>query len=153
MQITVISVGKKSEASITDAIETYESRVNRVTKFNWEYIAPSGLDGQQARKEESVRILARCKPDSTLWLLDERGIQITSPELGQKLESSQNSSTQHIIIIIGGAFGVDDSVRSRADFIWSLSKLVFPHQIVRLLLVEQLYRAYEINRGSGYHHD
>ena len=153
MQITVISVGKKSETSIADAIDKYASRVKRVANFNWEYIAPSGLDGQLARKEESVKILARCKPEATIWLLDERGIQISSPELSQKFEFAQNSSTQHIIIIIGGAFGVDESVRSRADFVWSLSKLVFPHQIVRLLLVEQLYRAYEINRGSGYHPD
>lgn len=152
MRITIISVGKKHDAAISAAIDDYSVRVNRSAKLTWEFIAPSGQSGDNARQEESAKILARCNSATAVWLLDEAGTQITSPELGQKLERAQNNSTEHLSIIIGGAFGVDENVHARADFIWSLSKLVFPHQIVRLLLVEQLYRAYEINRGSGYHH-
>jgi 23S rRNA (pseudouridine1915-N3)-methyltransferase len=120
--------------------------------LTWEFIAPSGRSDNIARQQETVKLLARCKPNDVLWLLDEVGTQISSPQLGKRLESAQNSAVAHIIIVIGGAYGVDDTLRKRADFVWSLSQLVFPHQIVRLLLAEQLYRAYEINRGSGYHH-
>jgi len=152
MKITVLSVGKKHDPQLAGAIDDYTVRVARQIKVEWEFIAPSGLAADAARVEESTRLMARCKQDDTVWLLDEVGVSVTSPELAQKLEAAQNTSVQRLIIIIGGAFGVDDSVRHRADFVWSLSKLVFPHQLVRLILVEQLYRAYEINRGSGYHH-
>jgi 23S rRNA (pseudouridine1915-N3)-methyltransferase len=153
MKLVIISVGKKHDASLVDAIHDYTARISRSVNVSWEFIVPSGRSGDMARQEESIKILERCKPGALVWLLDETGDQITSPTLAQKLETAQNNSVDNIVIIIGGAFGVDETVHSRADFVWSLSKLVFPHQIVRLLLAEQLYRAYEINRGSGYHHE
>lgn len=152
MQIVVLAVGKKHDAQLVAVINDYSERVCRTAKFSWEFIAPSGLANNLARHDESARLLERCKPDDTVWLLDEVGTALSSPELADRLEAVQNASTQRLVIIIGGAYGVDDTLRQRAHFTWSLSKLVFPHQIVRLLLAEQLYRAYEINRGSGYHH-
>ena len=92
------------------------------------------------------------KSNETVWLLDETGVQLTSPELSEKIETLKNGSTKDLFIIIGGAYGVDKTIKDRVDFNWSLSKLVFPHLLVRLILVEQLYRAHEIARGSGYHH-
>ena len=152
MRIIIISVGKKHDAQLVSAITDFSERVSRSAKLSWEFIAPSGFDSDKARAEESLHILARCKPVDTVWLLDEVGTQLSSPELAERLEMAQNASIEQLTIIIGGAYGVDDSVRSRATFVWSLSKLVFPHQLVRLIVAEQLYRAYEINRGSGYHH-
>jgi 23S rRNA (pseudouridine1915-N3)-methyltransferase len=152
MRITVLSVGKKHDADLAPAIDDYSVRVNRSAKLTWEFIVPSGYDGDKARADESTSLLARCKPSDTVWLLDETGTQISSPELAGRLEKAQNASTEQLTIVIGGAYGVDAAMDARADFVWSLSKLVFPHQLVRLLLAEQLYRAYEINRGSGYHH-
>jgi 23S rRNA (pseudouridine1915-N3)-methyltransferase len=87
-----------------------------------------------------------------VWLLDERGEQLSSPALSKKIEVLKVHAVKNLTLIIGGAYGVDDTLRSRADFIWSLSDLVLPHQLVRLVLAEQLYRAGEIARGSGYHH-
>ena len=84
-------------------------------------------------------------------LLDERGQNVDSPALASRLQGAFDSSKQ-VAVIIGGAYGVDDRVRQRADFVWSLSKLVFPHQLVRLILAEQLYRAQEIAGGRPYHH-
>ena len=152
MRIAIVTVGKKHDAHLAAAIEDYSERVSRSARLSWDYIAPSGYEGDKARDDESTRILSRLKPQETVWLLDETGAQISSPQLSERLEGAQNASTEQITIIIGGAYGVNSLVHERADFVWALSKLVFPHQIVRLLLVEQLYRAYEINRGSGYHH-
>ena len=115
------------------------------------WLANSSLEGSRARQEESERILKQIKSDHFVILLDERGNNLSSPELSALLEE-QFTHSQSVIIIIGGAFGVSSELRERADIVWSLSKLVFPHQLVRLVLTEQLYRAQEIAKGSGYHH-
>lgn len=152
MKITIITVGKKHDPNLKNAIDEYTERFNRAIPVEWQILPPSGKPEPEARKEESGIIMARLKPASVVWLLDERGEQLSSPALAQKLEVLQYNAVQHLTIIIGGAYGVDDSVRDKADFVWSLSSLVFPHQLVRLMLAEQLYRATEIHRGSGYHH-
>jgi 23S rRNA (pseudouridine1915-N3)-methyltransferase len=105
----------------------------------------------RARQEESERIRARLGDDYVV-LLDERGKNMTSPELSALLASPLESG-RRITVIIGGAYGVDETIHARAETIWSLSKLVFPHQLVRLILAEQLYRAQSIRDGSAYHHE
>jgi 23S rRNA (pseudouridine1915-N3)-methyltransferase len=112
----------------------------------------SSFDGDRARQEESERILLRIKDGEYVVLLDERGENITSPALSARISDAQMEA-RRIVVVIGGAYGVDERVHARANFIWSLSKLVFPHQLVRLILAEQLYRAQEIARGGGYHHE
>ena len=151
MTIRVLSVGKKHDADLVHAINDYSERVSRSIRLTWEIIAPSGLPEPQARQDETERVLERLR-DDTVWLLDERGRQIDSPALSKKIQTLQVHSTKQLTIVIGGAYGVDERLHQRADFIWSLSALVFPHRIVRLVLAEQLYRATEIARGSGYHH-
>ena len=152
MKLSIITVGKRHDASIADAIAEYQKRLERVLAVDWVYIAPSTLQMQEARKAESVKILASLKESDVVWLLDERGEQITSTALSAKLETLQVHAVSRLVLIIGGAYGVDESVRQHAQWVWALSKLVFPHQIVRLMLTEQLYRATEIAKGSGYHH-
>lgn len=151
MTIRILSVGKKHDAALLAAITEYTARVSRVIKTEWEFVPPSGLPAQQARSDESERVLQRIR-DEIVWLLDERGEQIDSPELSLRLTGLQNTAVKQLTIVIGGAYGVSQSLHERADFVWSLSKLVFPHQLIRLMLAEQLYRATEIARGSGYHH-
>ena len=112
----------------------------------------SNFAEEKAREEETQRILAKIKPSDFVILLDERGKNISSPELAKMLSNGFVNS-QNFVIIIGGAFGVADELLQRANFVWSLSKLVFPHQIVRLILVEQVYRAQEISSGGKYHHE
>jgi len=87
-----------------------------------------------------------------VMVLDERGTNISSVELANKL-NQQFVDAKEVVILIGGAFGFTDEIRARANFVWSLSKLVFPHQLVRVILAEQIYRAQEINLGGKYHHE
>lgn len=94
--------------------------------------------------------MSRLRPHDFVILLDERGRNLNSPELSRLI---LDHTDQHIVIIIGGAYGVTETLHRRADIVWSLSRLVFPHQLVRLILAEQLYRAQEIARGGSYHHD
>jgi 23S rRNA (pseudouridine1915-N3)-methyltransferase len=152
MKIVIMSVGKKHDASLESAIAEYSERLNRAIPTTWELITPSGFDEQKARQQESLAIDVKLKPSDVVWLLDERGKQLTSPALAAQINVLQYQGVQRLVFVIGGAYGVDEELRKRANTLWSLSELVFPHQIVRLLLAEQLYRATEINRGSGYHH-
>jgi 23S rRNA (pseudouridine1915-N3)-methyltransferase len=151
MPIRVIAIGKKHEAWVEPGVQRYEKRLQRPFDVSWVLLPHSSREGDDARQEESERILSRLGDDDYVLLLDERGVLLSSPKLAQLLERPINSS-QLVTIIIGGAYGVSASVHERADTVWSLSPLVFPHQLVRLLLTEQLYRCQEIIRGGPYHH-
>lgn len=151
MSIRVLAVGKKHEAWVSDGIDRYERRLRKPFDVTWQLLPHSSREGDAARSEESERILARVDRDAFLVLLDERGKNLDSPGLAGKLQGALDRGRQ-VVLVIGGAYGVDDTVRSRADLVWSLSKLVFPHQLVRLVVAEQLYRAQEIAAGRPYHH-
>lgn len=148
--ITVIAVGKKHQPYIAEGITTFSKRLERAYEIKWAWIRPSGLnDIQAAKKHESAQILNQLAANQFVILLDETGQMFDSPALAEIID--QHLST-NLTFIIGGAYGVNDAIKQRANLIWSLSKLVFPHQIVGLLLTEQIYRAQTINRGHGYHH-
>ncbi len=148
----IIAIGKKHEKWVLSGIELFEKRLKKPFYLKWEILAHSNFAEEKAREEETVRILAKIQPRDFVILLDERGKNISSPELSKILANGFVNS-QNFVIVIGGAFGVTEELRKRANFVWSLSKLVFPHQIVRLILVEQIYRAQEISSGGKYHHE
>lgn len=152
MPVRILAVGKKHEAWVEDGIRRYETRLKRPFVSEWVLLPHSAREGLAARQEESERLLSRIRPDDFVVLLDERGKLLDSPGLSRLLLAPLEQSRQ-VVLIIGGAYGVDDSVHQRADVVWSLSPLVFPHQLVRLLLAEQLYRAQEIAAGHPYHHE
>lgn len=152
MAIRIIVIGKKHESWVAEGIERYQKRLKQPFNIEWVFLPHSSLSGVQARQEESQRIHKRLHGDDYVVLLDERGKIVDSPALSQLLLSPLESS-KNVVLIIGGAYGVDDTVHHRANTIWSLSKLVFPHQLVRLIVVEQLYRAQEIAAGNPYHHE
>lgn len=152
MAIRILAVGKKHEAWAQPGITRYETRLKRPFNVEWVLLPHSSREGDRARKDESERLLGRLRDDDFVVLLDERGAQFDSPSLSKLLLAPLELS-KAVTIIIGGAYGVDDSVHARANVIWSLSPLVFPHQLVRLILVEQLYRSQEIAAGHPYHHD
>lgn len=152
MPIKILSVGKKHEAWVLDGIERYQKRLRAPFSVEWVLLPHSSLEGDRARSEESERILSRLSTDDYVVLLDERGKLLDSPKLAATLSEQLNSS-RTVVFVIGGAYGVDQSVHSRAHLVWSLSPLVFPHQLVRLLLIEQLYRAQQIQLGGSYHHE
>ena len=150
MSIRIIAIGKKHEDWILGGLERYQKRLKKPYDIEWILLPHSSLEGASARQEESERILMKVEPSSYVILLDEIGKNISSPELSAMLE--RQFAHTHVTLVIGGAYGVTPELQQRADFTWSLSRLVFPHQLVRLLLVEQLYRAQEIKNGGKYHH-
>ncbi len=148
----IIAIGKKHEKWVSSGIELFEKRLKKPFDLKWDILPHSNFAEEKAREEETQRILAKIQPRDFVILLDERGKNISSPELSKILANGFVNS-QNFVIVIGGAFGVTEELRKRANFVWSLSKLVFPHQIVRLILVEQIYRAQEISSGGKYHHE
>ena len=151
MPIRILAIGKKHESWVQAGIARYETRLKRPFNTEWALLPHSSREGLQAREEESERLLGRINDDDFVVLLDERGKLVDSPTLSTLLlEPLERSKT--VTIIIGGAYGVDASIECRANIVWSLSPLVFPHQLVRLILAEQLYRAQEIAQGNPYHH-
>lgn len=151
VSVKILAIGKKHENWVGDGIARYEQRLRKPFDVLWQLLPHSAREGEVARAEESDRILSKLDRDAFVVLLDERGQNVDSPALASRLQGAFDSAKQ-VAVIIGGAYGVDDRVRQRADFVWSLSKLVFPHQLVRLILAEQLYRAQEIAGGRPYHH-
>ena len=152
MSVRVLAVGKKHEAWVADGIDRYERRLRKPFQTTWQLLPHSAREGDAARTEESDRILAKLDPRETVVLLDERGEGLDSPSLARHLQRAFDAG-RAVTLLIGGAYGVDERVRQRADLVWSLSRLVFPHQLVRLIVAEQLYRAQEIAAGRGYHHE
>ncbi|MFW0182692.1 23S rRNA (pseudouridine(1915)-N(3))-methyltransferase RlmH [Rothia sp. CCM 9417] len=150
MTIKIIAIGKKHEKWVAEGIDRYETRLRKPWDLTWQYLPHSSLAEEAARAEESRRILEKIDRDDYLILLDERGKMLSSPGLSRVLQAQLGF--KRIVLVIGGAYGVDETVRSRANTVWSLSELVFPHQLVRLIITEQIYRAGEIAAGRPYHH-
>jgi len=109
-------------------------------------------DVERTKKQEEELILKRLQAHHYLVLMDERGKMLTSPQWAQQFQQMMNQGTKTLVILIGGAFGVTDEVRKQAKQVWSLSSLVFPHQLVRLVLAEQVYRTFSILNNTPYHH-
>jgi len=151
MPIRIISVGKKHESWVAEGIERYQKRLNKPFEIEWVFLPHSSLSGTRARQEESQRILNRLGDNDYVILLDEKGKNINSIEIA-KILTSQLSASRPVVMVIGGAYGVDESMIDRCNYVWSLSGLVFPHQLVRLMLTEQIYRSQEIASGKPYHH-
>ncbi len=149
--ITIIAIGKRHESWLIDGIARYEQRMTRGWQLHWKLLAASSHSGDAARREESQQILRVLSPQAYVVLLDERGTMLDSPALSRSLHQPM-AQGKPLVLIIGGAYGVTESVMERANLVWSLSRLVFPHQLVRLILAEQLYRAQQIAAGHPYHH-
>lgn len=145
--LRILAVGKKTDRNLVNAIQDYQQRLRAPFKVDWVLIPYSPKQGAEARQEESERLLQHLKPSDYVILLDERGRQATSPGFSALL-----TSHDEITIVIGGAYGVDDRLRQRANVMLSLSQMVFPHQLVRLILMEQIYRAQCIYQHHPYHH-
>lgn len=151
MAIKILAFGRKHESWVQEGIERYESRLKKPYGVDWMLLPHSAMADDAARAEESERILARLDDRDFVILLDEIGDEVDSPHIAKLLDTAFTAG-RTITCIIGGAYGVDDRVHQRADFVWSLSPLVFPHQLVRLILTEQLYRAQQITANHPYHH-
>jgi 23S rRNA (pseudouridine1915-N3)-methyltransferase len=151
MPIKILAIGKKHEDWVIEGIQRYQKRLRAPFTAEWVLLPHSSLEGERARLEESERLTERLSTDSYLVLLDERGVSFDSPTLAAKVDHLATQG-KTITFLIGGAYGVTEALREKADLVWSLSPLVFPHQLVRLILTEQLYRAQQILTGGSYHH-
>lgn len=156
MKFQFISIGKQHDETLKKAIEDFTKRINNYIAADWLIIAPiknaAALSIPETRKQEGKTFLNKIAKDEFLILLDEAGKQLTSVELADFIEQKASAGLRSLVFLIGGAHGVSDEVKRRADFTWSLSSLVFPHMLVRLILAEQVYRACTILRHEKYHH-
>jgi 23S rRNA (pseudouridine1915-N3)-methyltransferase len=156
MKLQFWSIGKLHETYVKDGVEDFTKRIRHYYPVEWNIIpAPKNagmLSDMDVQKKEAAVILDWLKKDDYLVALEETGKQLSSEELASFIESRANESVKQIVFLIGGVYGLDESVLRRANFSWSLSKLVFPHQLVRLILAEQVYRACTIIRNEKYHH-
>jgi len=154
MKISIWSVGKNHEAYIKDGVAEFTKRISHYYPIDWQIIAPSKATQPAAiKKEEAQNIMKQMASTDVLILLDETGKMLNSPGLAQLIQQKANQSNQKIIFLIGGAYGVSDDIKKRANHTWSLSQLVFPHMLVRLILSEQIYRACSILANEKYHHE
>lgn len=154
MKLSIFSVGKAHESYIKDGVEQFTKRIGHYYPIDWQLIPPSKLtEPVQIKKAEAVSIIKALSPIDVLVLLDEKGKMLSSPGLANLIQQKANQSAQRIVFLIGGAYGVDEEIKKRANFTWSISELVFPHMLVRLLLAEQIYRACSILANEKYHHE
>lgn len=157
MKITLLQTGKTTDVHISELAGLYTRRINKYNVF--EVITLPDLKNTrnmpvaEMKVKESVKILQSVNSDDYVILLDERGKELRTFEFSAFLEKIFFLPRKRVVFIIGGAWGFSDEVYTRADFKMSLSKMTFPHQLVRLLFLEQLYRVFTIIKGEPYHHE
>ncbi|MBR0467462.1 23S rRNA (pseudouridine(1915)-N(3))-methyltransferase RlmH [Candidatus Saccharibacteria bacterium] len=142
--IRIIAGGKKNAGWVAEACTEYEKRLRKPFDIVWNFMAEEKLDKHLADWPFSGREFVVC--------CDERGENISSGEFSQRLDKAFLASRE-VVILIGGAYGFSENVREKADFVWSFSKLVYPHGIARIVCTEQIYRASQILSGGPYHHE
>jgi 23S rRNA (pseudouridine1915-N3)-methyltransferase len=153
MQIRVIAVGKLRERYVTAACEDFRTRIAPYYPLDVvEVKASLGAQPALAMREEAERVLRQVHEDDRVWLLDRTGEQLSSEELSRMVGEVANAGTRRLTLIVAGTYGADESLRKRADFVWSLSKLTLLHEWARMFVLEQLYRAAKIARNEPYHH-
>lgn len=142
--IRIIAGGRKHLDWVNMAVAEYQKRLKKPFNIEWQFYDEDKL----------LKYLEKWpfSGHEFVMVLDERGLNISSVELANKI-NKQFVDGKGVVILIGGAFGFTDEIRAKANFVWSLSKLVFPHQLVRAILSEQIYRAQEISLGGKYHHE
>jgi len=156
MHIEIWSIGKGNEPFIEEGLQYYFQKIKPYQSIELVILTPSKkaatTDPIRAKQQEEELILKKLQPHHYLIILDERGKQLDSLQWASQLQEQMNRGTKTVVLLIGGAFGITDGVRKQAKQIWSLSPLVFPHQLVRLIVAEQVYRSFSILNNSPYHH-
>ena len=158
MKITVITVGKLKEKYLKDAIAEYTKRLSKYCKLEIIEVTDEKTPDSasetletQIRSKEAERIMKYVKEDAYVITLEIAGKQLTSEELADKIEKLGIQGISHITFIIGGSIGLGKEVLNRSDYALSFSKMTFPHQLMRVVLLEQIYRSYRIINGEPYH--
>ena len=154
MKIKVILLGKTNDESIRRIEADYEKRIKRYISFEYGHIDNAGIKGNEAviKQKEGELILKKLTPSDHLLLMDDKGKMYTSVKFSDEVANWMNTSKKTVVLVIGGAYGFSDDVRQRANGMISLSPMTFSHQIVRVILLEQIYRAFTILNNEPYHH-
>ncbi len=151
-RIRVIAVGKTKEAWIEDGIQKFRKRLMPYTKLEEKVLGTGKGSEKEVKDTEAKSILETLDAADYMILLDERGTDLSSVDLSKTIEELGVQGISSITFVIGGAYGVSDDVRQRANKTIRLSSMTFTHQMIRVILMEQLYRAFSILRGEKYHH-
>ncbi len=158
MKITLVTVGKIKERFFADAIKEYEKRLSRYCRLEIVQVSDektpekaSEAKARQIREREGERILAQLKEGAYVIALAIEGKMASSEELGKKLEKLGITGKSQVVFVIGGSLGLSEAVLKRADEQLSFSRMTFPHQLMRVILLEQIYRSYRIIAGEPYH--
>ncbi|SHF97639.1 23S rRNA (pseudouridine(1915)-N(3))-methyltransferase RlmH [Ornithinibacillus halophilus] len=158
MKITVISVGKLKEKYLKQGIQEYLKRLGAYANVDIKEVADekapenmSEAEMEEVKRKEGERILSHVSADTYVITLEIEGKMITSEQLAKKMDELATYGKSKVAFIIGGSLGISEEVRKRSDYALSFSKMTFPHQVMRLILLEQVYRGFRINRGEPYH--
>jgi 23S rRNA (pseudouridine1915-N3)-methyltransferase len=156
MKLTIYCFGKDHETYVKEGVALFTKRLQHYYKTEW-IILPipknaSVLAVEEYKLKEAEQLQDKLTKDDFIVCLDEFGKNISSPELADLIVKASIYSHKRMVFVIGGAYGIHHNIMQKINFKWSLSKLVFPHQLVRLILAEQLYRACSINNNEKYHH-
>lgn len=158
MKITLVTVGKVKEKYLRDAIEEYKKRLSKYCKLEIQEVqdektldAASENQENLIRSKEGERIMKYLRDDAYVITLEIGGKMLDSLEFSKKIENLGIQGKSHIIFVIGGSIGLGQQVLSRSDYALSFSKMTFPHQLMRVILLEQIYRGYRIMAGEPYH--
>ena len=156
MQIKLIAIGKTDKAELNQLISTYQSRLSHYVRFTFEILPDiknsKNLSESLQKEEEGKLILSKISSSDRLILLDENGKEMNSVEFSELLQKQMNSGLKSLVLAIGGPYGFSEAVYKEAAGKLALSKMTFSHQMIRLFVIEQLYRGFTILKNEPYHH-
>lgn len=157
MKIKLLAIGKTDDKNLQQLIDVYQKRLQHYVKFELDLIPDlknaKNLSELQQKEKEGELLLAKIQNTDNLVLLDDKGKQFTSVEFSDYLQKKMNAATKQLVLVIGGPYGFSEAVYQRATGKLSLSKMTFSHQMIRLFVVEQLYRGFTILKNEPYHHE
>jgi 23S rRNA (pseudouridine1915-N3)-methyltransferase len=156
LKIVILTLGKTSASYLREGIAIYQDRLRHYAKVEYKElpdVPAKGITHDVLKEREGDQFMKQLKPDDVVVLLDENGDHFSSRGFADMLQRRMNSGVKQLVLIIGGAFGFSPAIYARANGKISFSKMTYSHEMIRLLLVEQLYRAHTILKGESYHHD
>jgi 23S rRNA (pseudouridine1915-N3)-methyltransferase len=157
MKIKLLAIGKTDDKNLIKLIEAYQNRLKHYVKFELSIIPDiknsKNLSEKQQKEKEGEVILKQLQPTDQLILLDDKGKEFSSIEFSKYLQKKMNSGIKQLVLVIGGPYGFSDEVYKKSNGKLSLSKMTFSHQMIRLFVVEQLYRGFTILKNEPYHHE
>ena len=155
MKIKVLVIGKTKASYLVQGEEEYKKRLSFYTTLEWlvlSDVSSKGMSKESIKEKESQLFLKHIKTDDVVWLLDEKGSTYTSEAWANYIQKQLNAGVKNCVILIGGAFGFHQDIYNRAQAKISFSAMTFSHEMIRLFLLEQLYRGFTILKGESYHH-